>query len=182
MLWLLLNPQLQEPPLPRPAALVQLQASGQVQLVRSGEKATVSMEVPVPPERAWAVLTDYTRTFAAMPDVKSVSVVSRQGQHLRLRQVLKAPYTFGLSITALLEGKEDFKSRTLSYRLVQGERISALSGDWTLTPVAGGTRIVHTIRLQPEVPPLLLPSFRSLHDAGLRENFKTLRQLMLAPA
>ncbi len=182
MLWLLLNPQLQEPPPPKPAALVQLRASEQVQLIRNGEKATVSMQVPVPAERAWAVLTDYTRTFSAMPDVKAVSLVSRKGQQLRLRQVLKAPYTFGLSITALLEGKEDVKSRTLRYWLVQGDRISALSGDWTLTPVAGGTRIVHTIRLKPEVPPLLLPSFRSLHDASLQKNFKTLRQLMLAPA
>ena len=85
MLWLLLNPQLQEPPPPQPAALVQLQTSGQVQLVRSGEKATVSMQVPVTPERAWAVLTDYTRTFSAMADVKAVSLVSRQGQQLRLR-------------------------------------------------------------------------------------------------
>ncbi len=182
MLWILLNPHLQQPPRPKPAALVQLQASGQVQLVRNGEKATVSMQVPVSPQRAWAVLTDYTRTFAAMPDVKAVSLVSRKGQRLRLRQVLKAPYTFGLTITALLEGTEDSKSRTLRYGLVQGERIHALSGHWTLTPVAGGTRIVHTIRLKPEVPPLLLPSFRKLHDASLRENFKTLRQLMLAPA
>ena len=100
MLWLLLNPQLQEPPPPQPAALVQLQTSGRVQLVRSGEKANVSMQVPVTPQRAWAVLTDYTRTFTAMPDVKAVSMVSRQGQQVRLRQVLKAPYTFGLSITS----------------------------------------------------------------------------------
>ncbi len=181
MLFLLLNPQLVVQP-PLQPALQQLQASGSVQLVRRGEQATLSMQVPVPVERAWAVLTNYARTFAAMPDVAAVQLVSRQGQKLRLQQVLQAPYTFGLRINVLLEGEENPQSNSLRYRLVRGENILALSGEWTLTPDAEGTLVRHTIRLQPEIPGLLQSSFRSLHDASLRQSFETLRQLMLAPA
>ena len=154
-------------------------AQGTIQLVRSGEQATVSMQVPVPPRKAWKVLTNYTQTLGAMPDVVSVQLVSRQNQTVRLRQVLQAPYTFGLRVQALLEGKEDPQRLRLSYNLVNGERIRALSGRWSLTPEAGGTRVVHSIRLTPEVPTFLQGSFRNLHDSSLRQSFKTLRQLML---
>ena len=152
-----------------------------VTLQRQGVQTQLSMHVAVPMQQAWAVLTDYQRTFSAMPDVTSVRLVSRQGQRLRLRQVLQAPYTFGLRITALLDGKEDPSAGHLSYHLVQGDHIHALSGQWTLTPDASGTRIVHTIRLEPEVPPLLMPAFRQLHDTSLRSGFERLHQLMLRP-
>ena len=132
------------------AALQAQQAQGTIELVRRGEQATVSMQVPVPPRKAWAVLTNYTQTLGAMSDVVSVQLISRQNQTVRLRQVLKAPYTFGLRIQALLEGKEDPRGLRLSYNLVSGERIRALSGSWTLTPEAGGTRVVHRIRLTPD--------------------------------
>ena len=157
------------------------QASGSIQLLRRGEQTTLSMRVPVPPNRAWSIITNYTKTLGAMPDVVSVELVSRQNQTVRLHQVLQAPYTFGLRIETLLEGKEDPDELQLNYWLVRGEFIRALSGRWALTPESGGTRVVHTIRLRPDVPSLLLESFRSLHDTSLRENFKTLRQLMLAP-
>lgn len=159
-----------------------LHAQGTIQLVRNGEQATLSMQVPVPPRQAWAVLTNYGKTLGAMPDVVSVQLVSRRNQTVRLRQVLQAPYTFGLRVQALLEGKEDPQQLRLSYSLVSGERIRALSGRWTLTPEAGGTRVVHSIRLTPEVPTFLQGSFRNLHDSSLRQSFKTLRQLMLDPS
>ena len=144
---------------PIPDAALQAQQTQSVQLVRNGEQATVSMQVPVPPRRAWKVLTNYTQTLGAMPDVVSVQLVSRQNQTVRLRQVLQAPYTFGLRVQALLEGKEDPQRLRLSYSLVNGERIRALSGRWTLTPEAGGTRVVHSIQLTPEVPTFLQGSF-----------------------
>ena len=181
MLFLLFSPQPVEPPPLRPA-LQRVQTSSRVQLLRRGEQATLSMQVPVPVERAWAVLTNYARTLAAMPDVATVKLVSRQGQKLRLQQVLQAPYTFGLRINVLLEGEENPQSGSLRYSLVRGENIRALSGEWTLTPDAEGTLVRHTIRLQPEIPGLLQSSFRSLHDASLRQSFETLRQLMLAPS
>ena len=153
-----------------------------VSLQRQGLQTRVSMHVAVPLPQAWAVLTDYQRSFGAMPDVASVSLVSRQGQRLRLRQVLQAPYTFGLRITALLDGEEHPSTGRLHYALVQGDHIRALSGHWTLTPEAGGTRIVHVIRLEPEVPPLLMPTFRGLHDTSLKQGFETLRRLLLSAA
>ena len=182
MLWLLLlNPKPFEQPRPLRPALQRLQSSGRVQLVRRGEKATLSMRVPVPIERAWAVLTNYASTFAALPDVAAVQLVSRQGQRIRLRQVLQAPYTFGLRINVLLEGEENPQNSSLRYKLVRGENIRALSGQWTLSQDAGGTLVRHTIQLTPEVPGIMQSSFRSLHDASLRQSFEKLRQLMLSP-
>ena len=154
--------------------------SGTIQLVRRGEQTTLSMHVPVPPTQAWNIITSYAKTLSAMPDVVSVELISRQNQTVRLRKVLQAPYTFGLRVQTFLEGKEDPDRLQLSYRLIRGEFIRALSGRWTITAEPGGTRVVHNIRLTLNVPNLILGSFRGLHDTSLRENFKTLRQLMLA--
>ena len=113
---------------PMPAAAIQAQkASGNIQLVRRGEQTPLSMQVPVPPNRAWRIITNYTKTLGAMPDVVSVELISRQNQTVRLHQVLQAPYTFGLRIKTLLEGKEDPDELQLSYRLLKGEFIRALS-------------------------------------------------------
>ena len=168
------------PPMPE-VAIHAHQNSGTIQLVRRGEQTTLSMRVPVPSTQAWNIITSYTTTLSAMPDVVSVELISKQNQTVLLRQVLQAPYTFGLRVQTLLEGREDLERLQLGYRLIRGEFIRALSGQWTITAESGGTRVVHTIRLRPDVPSLLLESFRSLHDTSLRENFKTLRQLMLAP-
>ena len=94
------------------------QGSGTIQLLRRGEQTTLSMRVPVPPTQAWNIITRYTTTLSAMPDVVSVELISRQNQTVRLRQVLKAPYTFGLRIQTLMEGQEDPDQLQLSYRLV----------------------------------------------------------------
>ena len=45
------------------------QASGSIQLLRRGEQTTLSMRVPVPPNRAWSIITNYTKTLGAMPNV-----------------------------------------------------------------------------------------------------------------
>ena len=168
------------PPMPE-VAIHAHQNSGTIQLVRRGEQTTLSMRVPVPPTQAWNIITSYTTTLRAMPDVVSVELISKQNQTVRLHQVLQAPYTFGLRVQTLLEGKEDPDELQLNYWLVRGEFIRALSGRWALTPESGGTRVVHNIQLTPDVPSFMLESFRSLHDTSLRENFNILRQLMLAP-
>ena len=167
--------------IPAPAALVQPHNPAAIQIERQGERALISMDVPVAPERAWAVLTDYAHTFAAMPDVQAVEVLSRQGNNVRLRQRLQAPYTFGLPIKTVLEGQEDPSRFNLSYALVRGTHITKLSGRWTLTAIEGGTRIQHSLELKPDVPSLLLGTFQNLHDKSLDEGFSTLRKLMLAP-
>ena len=165
--------------IPAPAALVQPHNPAVVQIERQGERALISMDVPVAPEQAWAVLTDYANTFAAMPDVQAVEVLSRQGNNVRLRQRLQAPYTFGLAIETVLEGQEDPSRFKLSYALVRGTHIRNLSGHWMLAAIAGGTRIEHTLKLSPDVPSLLLGTFQNLHDTSLREGFRAVRQLML---
>lgn len=148
-------------------------------VVRSqGARTTASMLVPVPVDRAWAVLTRYESTGQAMPDIKLARVLRRDGRRLELQHVYQAPYTFGLRIGALLELQETPKTE-IRYRLLRGDRIRNLRGSWTLTPVPGGTLVRHQISLEPEIPELLRPAFRELSDANLRESMAILRQLML---
>ena len=158
------------------------QAKATTQLERRGAVVSLAMTVPVPPQQAWAVLTNYTPTFSAMPDVKAVQVHSRQNNTVRLRKVLQAPYTFGLEIQALLQGHEDPTDFSLSYALVRGTHIRELKGQWSLTPIPEGTRVEHSLELIPEVPSILMSTFRTLHDSSLRQSFTTLHQLMLAPS
>tara|TARA_B100001964_G_scaffold69381_1_gene78680 strand:- start:855 stop:1424 length:570 start_codon:yes stop_codon:yes gene_type:complete len=147
---------------------------------QQGNTRTASMTVPVPPQRAWEVLTDYVTTGEAMPDISNVQLLSRQGNNVRLRQTYQAPYTFGLTISAVL-GVAETPKTAIHFRLLKGDLISALSGSWTLTPTQTGTRLHHTITLVPELPDLMQPLFAQLTRTSLRESMLRLSALMEKP-
>ena len=138
------------------------------------------MTLPVTPERAWAVLTNYVATGEAMPDITKVEILSRSGSSLRLRQTYQAPYTFGLAITADLAVEED-PLRSIRFRMLRGDLIRNLHGHWRLTPVREGTEIENTITLVPELPSILNAGFRQLTQPSLRQSMLLLQQRMLKP-
>ena len=148
-----------------------------MQVEQQGNTRTASMTVPVPPQRAWEVLTDYVATGEAMPDISNVQMISRQGNNLKLRQTYQAPYTFGLTISAVLAVTETPKT-AIHFRLLKGDLISSLSGNWTLTPTQSGTRLRHTITLVPELPGLMQPLFAQMTRTSLRESMLRLSALM----
>ena len=161
-----------------PAA--QAQTKLNVQVEQQGNTRTASMTVPVPPQRAWEVLTDYVATGEAMPDISKVQLLSRQGNSLRLRQSYQAPYTFGLTISADLAVTATPKT-VIRFLLLKGDLISALSGNWTLTPTQTGTHLQHTITLVPELPGLMQPLFAQLTLTSFRESMLRLSALMEKP-
>ena len=137
------------------------------------------MTLPVSPDHAWTVLTNYVATGEAMPDISKVQLLSRQGNVIRLHQTYNAPYTFGLTIRATLSVKETPKT-SIRFDMVEGELIRQLNGSWTITPTSMGTHLRHTITLVPELPGMLQPVFAELTRNSLRESMQRLSDLMQA--
>jgi len=138
-----------------------------------------TMVVPVTQARAWAVLTNYEAMAGLMPDIKQAKVLNRQGSQLELAQTYQAPSTFGLPIKVVL-AVEEKAPRWMRYRLLRGERILSLQGQWSLTRVRGGVLVDHQIALEPDLPGFLRPTYDDLNESNLRQSMVVLRRLMLA--
>ncbi len=140
---------------------------------------TATMIVPVKPERVWEVLTNYETTGIKMPDIQDAKVLARNGNFVKLSQVYKAPYTFGLKISAVLGIKETPKNK-IEYELLRGELIRSLKGTWSISPVSEGTLVRHIIKIEPELPDVLRPLFFDLSETNLDQSMKLLRKMMMA--
>ncbi len=138
-----------------------------------------TMVVPVTQARAWAVLTNYEAMAGLMPDIKQAKVLNRNGSQLELAQTYQAPSTFGLPIRVVL-AVEEKAPRWMRYRLLRGERILSLQGQWSLTRVRGGVLVDHQIALEPDLPAFLRPTYDDLNESNLRQSMAVLRRLMLA--
>ena len=114
-----------------------------------------------------------------MPDISKVKLLRRQGNVVRIRQTYKAPYTFGLAISATLAVKET-PATSIRFDMVDGDFIRQLNGSWTITPTSMGTRLRHTITLVPDLPPMLQPIFAELTRTSLHESMQRLSDLMQA--
>ena len=114
-----------------------------------------------------------------MPDISEVKLLRRQGNVIRIRQTYKAPYTFGLAISATLSVRETPKT-SIRFDMVDGDLIRQLNGRWTITPTSMGTRLRHTITLVPELPAMLQPIFAELTRTSLHESMQRLSDLMQA--
>jgi len=167
-------------PLPAPAGLPPPAAANSQPVLRGARGQYVaSVLVPVSLGRAWSVVTGYEALAGQLPDIKESRVVRRSGPRLELAQTYQAPYTFGLKIRALLDVVEA-SPRQISYSLIQGERLRALRGSWTLTPTAGGVLVTHRIQMDAEVPAILRRSHEELFEANLRQTMLAVRRLMTA--
>ena len=148
-------------------------------LIGSKGRYTAKFFVPVTQARAWAVLTNYEAMAGLMPDIRQAKVLNRQGSQLELAQTYQAPSTFGLPIKVVL-AVEERAPRWMRYRLLRGERILSLQGQWSLTRVRGGVLVDHQIALEPDLPAFLRPTYDDLNEANLRQSMVVLRRLMLA--
>ncbi len=146
-------------------------------LMGSKGSYTVSIVATTTPEKAWRILTSYEDAALKMPDIKQSKLISRQGNKLEVAQTYQAPYTFGLRIKARLAVTET-PPRQMSYRLISGDRIRSLQGNWTLTPVKGGVLVKHQIRIDPDLPAVLRPLYFELSETNLRQSMQILRSLM----
>ena len=148
-------------------------------LIGSKGRYTAKFFVPVTQARAWAVLTNYEAMAGLMPDIKQAKVLNRHGSQLELAQTYQAPSTFGLPIKVVL-AVEEKAPRWMRYRMLRGERILSLQGQWSLTRVPGGVLVDHQIALEPDLPAFLRPTYDDLNESNLRQSMVVLRRLMLA--
>jgi len=139
----------------------------------------VSEFVATSPQRAWAVLTNFNSQAEWAPDINQAKVVKRNGSSLELLQTYRAGYTFGLPIKARLSIQEN-PPRSFSYKLIQGDRLNTLQGNWSITPVAGGVQLRHTMQVDPQVPSPLRPIYYEQQEQNLLQWMRILKRRMEA--
>lgn len=141
---------------------------------------TVSEFVAVSPQRAWAILTDFNSQANWAPDISNSKVLKSSDSRLELQQTYKAGYTLGLPIKAKLMIKM-YPPMFFSYKLIQGERLNDLEGQWSITPIAGGIRLSHKMRVDPKVPGFLRPIYYEQQEKNLLHWMRILKHKMETP-
>jgi hypothetical protein len=140
----------------------------------------VSEFIRVTPQRAWAVLSNFNNQADWAPDISQAKVVKRSGNQLELQQTYKAGYTFGLPIKAKLSITEQ-PLKGFSYKLISGDRLNSLQGQWSITATAGGVQLRHQIRVDPLVPGPLRPFYYEQQEQNLLQWMRILKQRMESP-
>ena len=133
--------------------------------------------VATTPQRAWAVLTNFNSQAEWAPDISRTKVLKRSGSNLELQQTYRAGYTFGLPIKARLSVQET-PPKGFSYKLIHGDRLNTLQGNWSIEPVAGGVQLKHQMQVDPQVPGPLRPFYYEQQEQNLRQWMKILKQRM----
>ena len=140
----------------------------------------VSEFVAVSPHRAWAVLSNFNNQADWAPDISQAKVVKRSGNQLELQQTYKAGYTFGLPIKAKLSITEQ-PPKGFSYKLIQGDRLNSLQGQWSITATTGGVQLRHQMWVDPQVPGPLRPIYYEQQEQNLLQWMRILKQRMESP-
>ena len=160
-----------------------LLASGQAiakPILRGSQGNYVVTEfVATTPQRAWAVLTNFNSQAEWAPDISQTKVLKRSGSNLELQQTYRAGYTFGLPIRARLSVQET-PPKGFSYKLIQGDRLNTLQGNWSIQPVTGGVQLKHQMQVDPQVPGPLRPFYYEQQEQNLRQWMTILKRRMEA--
>ena len=135
--------------------------------------------VATTPQRAWAVLTNFNGQAEWAPDISQTKVLKRSGSNLELEQTYRAGYTFGLPIKARLSVHES-PPKGFSYKLIQGDRLNTLQGNWSIQPVTGGVQLKHQMQVDPQVPGPLRPFYYEQQEQNLRQWMTILKRRMEA--
>lgn len=135
--------------------------------------------VATTPQRAWAILSNFNNQAEWAPDISQAKVISRSGNNLELQQTYRAGYTFGLPIKAKLSISEQ-PPKGFSYRLISGDRLNRLQGQWSITPVAQGVQLKHQMQVDPQMPGPLRPFYYEQQEQNLRQWMSILKRRMEA--
>jgi hypothetical protein len=67
-----------------------------------------------------------------------------------------------------------------SYRLISGDRLNSLQGQWSITPVAQGVQLKHQMQVDPQVPGPLRPFYYEQQEHNLLQWMIILKRKMEA--
>jgi carbon monoxide dehydrogenase subunit G len=128
-----------------------------VQETRGTYAVAAQFEVPQPPSRALAVLTDYEQIPRFMPGVLTSIVRERSdGRVLVEQEAVSRVMMFSRRVHLLLEVREE--GDTLRFKDAAGSSFSTYEGTWQLAERDGRTVVTYKLRAKPnfEVPGFLL--------------------------
>ena len=129
-------------------------------VVRNGEplyEMTVVGFVRATPEQAWQVLTDYERLPEFVPDLRSVKVLSRSGNTVRIEQWSSADILFVSHTVHMVLHIEESPRASIHVALIEGD-MRHYDARWDIEPVSqADTRITFSGVMGPKffVPPLI---------------------------
>ena len=131
---------------------------------------SITVEIPAPPERVWAVLADIERWSEWTPTVTSIERLDRGplavGSRARIRQPRLPPATWQVST---LQPGRSFTWITRS----PGVRVT---GEHGVEPTARGTRVLLSLRFSGVLGPLVARLTRGLNQRYLALEAKGLSE------
>ncbi len=131
-------------------------------------------------EKAWQVLTNYNNLAEFIPDIVSSQIVANNNTEKILAQVYSAPYTFGQKINVRVAIKE-ISPYSFEFRLIQGDYLNVLQGNWKIEPVADGNPnqvwVTQEITVDPQIG-FGKSIFYELYQQSIEENMTMLKQKM----
>lgn len=133
--------------------------------------------VATTPQRAWYILSNFNSQAEWAPDIVEAKVIRRDANKLELQQTYRAGYTFGIPIKARLSISEQ-PYKGFSYRLITGDRLNNLQGQWSITPVEKGIQLKHQMQVAPQVPRPLQPFYYEQQEQNLRQWMSILKRRM----
>jgi ribosome-associated toxin RatA of RatAB toxin-antitoxin module len=134
---------------------------------------TAAFAVSYPPEAVMAVLTDYERIPAYVPDMEISKVIERTAAGMLVEQQAVSKFMmFSKRVHLLLEVREGRDTIHFSDRC--GKSFSAYDGSWMVSQHDSLTVVDYQLRAKPmfEVPPFVLKRLLKRDSAQLIERIK----------
>jgi hypothetical protein len=113
-----------------------------------------SIDLPVPPQSAFTILTDYERLPTFITAMDSSRVLQRDSTGVLVRQIGTAALVVPRRVRIDLRFTED-APRILRFEIASGD-FPVYYGSWKLDPAPPGSRLVYTLTMK---PPSFIPQF-----------------------
>lgn len=127
------------------------------------EHGSERIRVDASTERCFAVVIDFERYPEWARDVKKAEILERdaegRGHHVEFRAA-----ALGKSFTYVLEYDYGDAPNSISWKLVRGEMLRLLDGEYRFEPYGAGTRVHYDLMVDLSAP---LPGFLKRRAAGM---------------
>ena len=114
-------------------------------------KVTREIEIAVPPDRLFDVITDYARYPEFVPGVKACRPGARRGDAVEVEYELD----LGIKRVRYTLRHLEQRPRRVEWSLQSGEAMKVSNGSWELEDVGGRTRARYTVEVQVAKLPLV---------------------------
>lgn len=137
------------------------------------------MEIPTPPERVWAVLTDYDHLADFIPSLDISRVLEGKSDGLRLYQEGKVWWLLFPQRVKVTFQVQEIPYEQISFKAVEGD-FTLHEGSWRLQSVPKGTQVSYEASIEPKfwIPRWVLGL---LEHQIIKATFRAIRQRCLIP-